>query len=217
MIFWIPARACIVLVDNKDESRGLIEVKTCKFHILVLALLFYIVRRPLIGGEVVFGEDSCPRVLGRLGISALEVEADSILVGLVERRTNVLTDVLKDLDVTLSTARHIVLELILVVLVKDLGRVSRLVIDECGALSELGGSSRDTCYTTHVMDNGEIVVALSVKRHRKNTETAVGLHCLILSILKRTEKGNTAEENVVSNELLTDSKVRYTLYVNRLA
>ena len=102
-----------------------------------------------------------PLLVVRLGIGGYEELTDSILKCLIEGRTNVLTDVIKHLDVTLATASNVVLELELIVVVKDVGGVEGLVVKECGALCKLVGAVCDSADTTDVVDLSKVILYTS--------------------------------------------------------
>ena len=132
-------------------------------------------------------------------VSLITVEyAYCILEHLIERCTNVKTDVLKHINGTLCTACDIVAKLVVVVVVKNIGRVSRYVVKERSALYELLGVNADCAGTTYVVDLSKVLVtavSTGVKRNGNNTESADLTHVLVLLVLKSTNHHDISEEN----------------------
>ena len=93
-----------------------------------------------------------PSVCNRLFVGGLEEETDRVLEELIEAGTNVLTDILKHVYVAVKTVSDIVSKVVVVVLVKDVSGVSGLILNECGALSELLGGMSNTACTAYNVD-----------------------------------------------------------------
>ena len=178
----------VVLLDkvSKVSLLGLIErlIVTTDIHLILVR-----------------DKDSVPTLV------LLSVElTDRVLEGLIEGGTYVVTDVLKHVNRTGSTVSYVVLKLVVVVLVKDIGRVGGLIVEECGALLKLLSLNRDSTCTANVVDLSEVSVGcvISVKRNGNNAESGGILHRLVNLILERTYENDTAEENLVISESVSD-------------
>ena len=173
------------------------------------------------GLEVCTVKDGVPGFCS--GIVFAVREGYSILERLIEDRTYVLTNESHYVVVTVLGTCRCTGKLFLIVLLKNVGRVSRLIVKECRALRELSGVNRDTAKTTGVVHQGLIIseglaccvtgvirVILcggksGVKRTGSDSEAAVGvvLDIGVFSFLKVTGDNEATEEKLALSEFLS--------------
>ena len=124
------------VIESPSLLRSERVVVTCHISKLILLVLDHGV--PLLS--------HCIRVSCRVVLTKCVLEC------LIEGRTYVETDVLKHLNVTLYAGTYnVVLKLVVIVLVKDMGGMSRLIVEVCGALCELLSGVRDRTDSTDVV------------------------------------------------------------------
>ena len=102
-------------------------------------------------------KNAVPSSCVSIGDGGLEEEADSILEIFIKGRSNVITHESHNLSVTVLLTCYYESKPVVVVLVKDLGRVSGLIIKESSALRELLSLRRDSAHTTDVVDLSLVV------------------------------------------------------------